>query len=77
MTSSDCNKVLVSSPHASAIAVSVMPYDGSIPACGNGYLFYVEGKAFLAHAMLKYGAKRDSIFKLAAKTWAQRISLSA
>lgn len=53
-----------------------MPYDGSIPACGNGYLFYVEGKAFLAHAMLKYGAKRDSIFKLAAKTWAQRISLS-
>lgn len=53
-----------------------MPYDGSIPACGNGYLFYVEGKAFLAHAKIKQGSKRDSIFKSAAKTWAQRISLS-
>lgn len=76
MISSDSNKVLVSSPHISTIAVSVMPYDGSIPACGNGYLFYVEGKAFLAHAKIKQGSKRDSIFKSAAKTWAQRISLS-
>lgn len=53
-----------------------MPYDGSIPACGNGYLFYVEGKAFMAHAKIKPGSTRDSIFKLAAKTWAQRINLS-